>query len=332
MADQWGRKIYNAILDIFGVLNPNTEALKEASYDRRDENGIEVPGIPGETPPPETSFHQKTHDNILHIKSTLDLFAPGAYATIGHVPGVIPKTVSSWNPEITSLTIPEDIWQKGGLYTGQPDLYTPATIDIDSTSSDDDGPNGIGAHAISIEGLDENKDFQSEIFRLNGTATVTSTSLWYRVTSAAVVEDPTPVIPPNVNVGTIQIVSGANIFIQINPGDGFGNVAGFTVPAGKSIIISDYGITSGNDDSIGFFRIKLLVRSPGGAYQNLDFIELNVSIGQVQKSVVGILLREFTDVLLHVHVSNVSTAYSGHITYLEIDNSLIDLVNANYVV
>ncbi len=274
---------------------------------------------------------EKLLDYTFDIRSTLDIFAPGGYAAIGQVDGVIPKTVNSYNPSVTPATDPADIWQVGGLYTGQPDPYTATTIDLVSSSPTDSGPNGIGAHAVQVSGLDENGDAQTEIFQLDGSNGVTSTSLWYRVTFATVVKDPASALPANINIGIIGISGGGFGFVAILEGEGVGSVAGFTVPAGKSIIISNYSVIGGNADSIGFLRAQLVGRVPDGVYQNLDYIEANVSMGQLVKNAVGVLLPEFADVLLRIYRCDVNTSFSGTISFLEIDNALVDPLTAQYV-
>ncbi len=55
---------------------------------------------------------------------------------------------------------------------------TAETIDIVSTSANDTNSSGTGLRSIVVTGIDENREEQIEVFNLNGTTTVTSSSLW----------------------------------------------------------------------------------------------------------------------------------------------------------
>ena len=336
MADQWSRKIWETLTEGSTNIGSNTSDLKEAAYDRRDENGAEVPGTPGDIPPPETSFHQKTHDNILHIKSTLDLFAPGAYASIGHVPGIIPKTVNSSNSGIRTGTTPEDVWRGGNPYNGLANI-TPFTPNINSVDSKDTSIGGVGAREILIKGLDSNFNFQSETILLDGVTPVPSTLQWIRVEYASV----TIVGSENDNAGSIFIRDGATVYVVIRAGENTGGFLGFTVPAGKSVLLIDYNVINANEDDItladtGFSDVRLSHLNFGeDVYTPIHSVYATRNISSTRLKLTGFLIREKTSVIARIFSSSppdsaVDTKISGFINYLEIDNELINTDSAKY--
>lgn len=134
-----------------------------------------------------------------------------------------------YNADIDSGSVPEDIWEGGGVYTGFPDS-TAETVDILSSSAADTAA-GTGARTVRIIGLDSNYDVLQETITLNGTTPATSVGVYRRVHTASV----TTAGSGGVNVGTITIrhtTTTANVFQQMQIGRNQTNSSGFTVPAG----------------------------------------------------------------------------------------------------
>lgn len=106
---------------------------------------------------------------------------------LGNILGFSVGTKFGRNSNIDIGTTPEDIWHGGGNYTGQPENFTPETVDVFSANANDTAA-GTGARTIRIFGLKTNSSevYESEDITLNGTSTVTSTNSWWRVNRAYV--------------------------------------------------------------------------------------------------------------------------------------------------
>lgn len=84
----------------------------------------------------------------------------------GGVPGWHAVERSGANPEIDTGTVPETLWDGGGLYT-----YS-TTADIDTLSSSDP----VDTQTLLVEGLDANWDVVTQYAILTGTTKVTLTT------------------------------------------------------------------------------------------------------------------------------------------------------------
>ncbi len=133
------------------------------------------------------------------------------------------------NGDIDTATVPEDIWEGGGTYTGFPDSTVEA-VEVLSSSADDDSA-GTGARTIRITGLDSNYDIVSETITLDGTTPVDSVNTYRRVHTATVLTAGSG----GVNAGTITVrhtTTTANVFLSMQAGRNQTNCSGYTVPAG----------------------------------------------------------------------------------------------------
>jgi len=102
--------------------------------------------------------------------------------TRGEIPGTAFVLKFGFNPQIDTTTDPEDVWATGGLMTFP---TTAAVVSVVSTdSADDDG--GTGANTVTLYGVDENWDEQSETVTLNGTTPVSTSGTHFRVYRAFV--------------------------------------------------------------------------------------------------------------------------------------------------
>lgn len=130
------------------------------------------------------------------------------------------------NEDVDTGTVPEDIWDGSGIYTGFP--TETETVDIISLDIDDNS-SGTGCRTMLISGLDANKDIQSETVSLNGTTGVTSVGIYSRLNRAICLTAGTS--ETNEGVITVQhTTTTANIFVTVLVGLGQSNVACYTVP------------------------------------------------------------------------------------------------------
>lgn len=132
---------------------------------------------------------------------------------------------------------PEDIWDGGGDYTGQPTSGF-GTGQLVSTSASD-APAGIGARTIQIVGLDENFNTKNELVTLNGLTPVNTVGNFSRVFAANVQIAGTN----STNVGDItirQTATPTNVFSVVGAGLGAARVSSYTVPAGHTAYLINY--------------------------------------------------------------------------------------------
>jgi hypothetical protein len=96
--------------------------------------------------------------------------------------------VSTWNKfgynlDVDTASGDEIIASWGGTFQF---LTSGETIDIVSSSVNDIVTTGTGAQRVVVYGVDENWDSQIEVFDLNGTTTVTSSSLWIGINRVSI--------------------------------------------------------------------------------------------------------------------------------------------------
>jgi len=175
--------------------------------------------------------------------------------------GVQVNNKSGRNGDIDTATVPEFIWEAGGLYTGFP-TTSGELIEVVSTNANDTA-GGTGAQEITVSGLDANGLVQSDTFATNGTSAGVSNLVFTRVHSAFV----SAAGAGGVNAGTLTVrhnTTTANVFLTIVIGRNQSNAAVFTVPAGKRGIITriQIEVDRANVSSVAGF---LWTRAPGGA-------------------------------------------------------------------
>lgn len=136
-----------------------------------------------------------------------------------------------YNPDVDTATVPEDIWEGGGVYTGFP-VTSGETITVVSTSVNDTAA-GTGARTIRISGLDANYNEQTEDFTLNGLTNVDGIKTFTRVHTMTVLTSGSS--NTAFNAGTISAfhtVTTANVFINMRVGVNQSNCSAYTIPAG----------------------------------------------------------------------------------------------------
>lgn len=166
---------------------------------------------------------------VRNIDSQIDI-AAGKYTGYSIV------NKAGYNPDVDIATVPEDIWEAGGTYTGFP-LTSGETITVVSTSANDTSA-GTGARTMRITGLDANYDIQTEDFTLNGTTPVTGVKTFVRVHTATVLTSGSS--NTAFNIGTISVyhtTTTANVFLSMRVGANQTNCSAYTVPAGYNAYV-----------------------------------------------------------------------------------------------
>lgn len=161
----------------------------------------------------------------------------------GLVSGHTTFTVLGKSAELTTASIPEDVWMGGNIYNG---FTTSAnTIDVQSDNASD-ATGSTGAEKVVIVGLDNNLLEITEEVVLSGTNTVTTTQQFKRVNQFYVSQAGSN----RVNVGNItcnQTGSPSVIFSHIDADYGYAMSAIWTVPSDETWYM--YGVDASMYDT-----------------------------------------------------------------------------------
>ena len=162
-------------------------------------------------------------------------------------------------------TGPEDVWDGGGLYTGQP-LTDSETVDVSSDDAADTAA-GTGARSVEIQGLDENWEPQTETITLAGATLVTSVGTFRRVYRVKVQTAGSGAT----NAGTItchHTTTTANVFAAVQPTTGQSRNGVFTVPVGRVAIMPTFDLALARaNGAAGSGQTNLLAREANGVYR-----------------------------------------------------------------
>ena len=219
------------------------------------------------------------------------------------------------NSDLTINSVPEDVWDLGGLYTGFPEESE--TVDIVSTSTAD-ASGGAGALSVTISGLGDDWLPASETVALTGTVAVTSGQLWRRVNRVFVETAGSS----GANVGDITVAhttTTANVFASVPAGQGQTTIAAFTVAAGYVAVVSAMSIlltrTSG---AAGSAVVSLRAREPGtGSWRSRLVFDVTTGFA-VYQDTAALVFPEKTDLVVRVDdVSDNATACNSHLDILE---------------
>ena len=127
------------------------------------------------------------------------------------------------NPDISTATVPEDIWTEGGV-AFFPTEALPVTIA--SASGNDVYPSGTGVREITVSGLDESWKYVTAYVRMEGASVVTTDTLFIRVFRASVHTVGSLGVPD----GKVTIQHGGTTIAAILAGETSTEMCTFTVP------------------------------------------------------------------------------------------------------
>jgi hypothetical protein len=175
-----------------------------------------------------------------------DVDSPHALLEIAseRMPEVVPVNIFGFSRTVGTTF--QTIWNDGGQY-----VHPSAAVQMScvSTSASD-------TMTIVISGLDANYETIAEIVQLNGTTTVTTTNLFYRINSATILSGS--------NVGNITISNGGTIYAYIEATLGTTQACVYTVPADHSLYIFRISLTSGTVNSNKYITYRNRVDSSTG--------------------------------------------------------------------
>lgn len=178
----------------------------------------------------------------------------------GLVPGVSRVAIVGHNTDIDTATVPEDIWEGGGLYPFQ---SVPQNLEVLSSSTDDTAA-GTGMRTVRVVGLDGGYHEISEVVALNGTTAVALTQQYFRVNQLVGVTAGSG--GQNAGVITLRVASAGATQAVMDTGDGLAHQAIYTVPAGKTLhfITRESALLRvGSSETV---EIHVKIRQPGGPW------------------------------------------------------------------
>lgn len=163
---------------------------------------------------------------------------------IGAIPGWRAFRKFGLNPDVDNST--EDVWSTGGVRV-LPSTYGTASI---VSGSAQDAAAGTGISQVTIEGLDENWAEQSLTVTLTGqTPVVTTGTTWARVHRMYGVAVGSGVTDPEATgataAGAITCTVDSNVQCSIRAGNGQSLLAGYSVPAGHTLLIDSIHWSTG---------------------------------------------------------------------------------------
>lgn len=208
------------------------------------------------------------------------------------------------NPDIDTADAPEDVWAGGGVYSGFP-TGSPETVEIFSDDADDTSA-GAGARTVRIFGLKSatSTTYESEDLTLNGVTPVVSTNTWYRVNRATVLTAGAT----GANEGTLVVrhtTTTTNVFVSILPLYNQSSVCAWTVPYGKTAILSGVNCnmvrSAGNSGSANG---TLRIRPSGGVFNAVLNFEISDAQAFVSTFSYPILLNSLDDIKVSIDVAS----------------------------
>lgn len=142
-----------------------------------------------------------------------------------------------YNADVDTVSIPEDLWNVGGLWVPPTSAQVMNVVSTDAN----DTLLGTGTRTLTIEGLDENWVMASETVDMDGTTIVPTTTTFRRVFRAYSDESGSG----GVNAGAISVTAAVDATLQANIIAGYGQTTlGFyTVPAGFTAYITSWNIS-----------------------------------------------------------------------------------------
>src|SRR3972149_2497177 len=105
----------------------------------------------------------------------------GIEVAFGAVPGHTRVSALGSNPDVDTGTLPEDVWDGGGLYP----FMTAATFLEVLSSSVNDSAAGTGARTITLFGLNASYVPVNQVITLNGVTPVAIPTALFRIQNIA---------------------------------------------------------------------------------------------------------------------------------------------------
>lgn len=222
------------------------------------------------------------------------------------------------NETINTGSVPEDIWEGGGLYTGFP-VSDVETIEVFSSNSNDNAI-GTGAMAIAVFGLDANWEMQSDTIVLNGTTSVFTTNTYRRVNRVKVLTAGSS----GHNEGSITVrhsTTTSNMFAVVPATYNQTTIAAYTIPSGYTGYIKHINCQL-QRGSTGSATVHFVTRPQGGVFNVRKEFTVSVNSDLDTDLTAFIKVYEKTDIKMKVvEVASNGTNVSGEFHLFLVKNS-----------
>ena len=222
------------------------------------------------------------------------------------------------NPSISTGTVPEDVWNGGGVYTGFPAVSEKVEV-LSSDAADD--LTLTGCEKLKIFGLDASGNEQNEEITMDGVTPVDSVGTYSRVNRAYCTQSANGANTA-FNIGTITVrhtTTTANVFMVISIGSGQSQLAYYTVPAGRQAFIRGINFLV-NKSNTAIMTAALWVRDYGKSPRLVDVFTASNSQDFDDDMFGGIALGARTDVCMRVTASSANTvAVTTHLDIVVIE-------------
>lgn len=179
------------------------------------------------------------------------------------IPGMLPLVLDGLNPDTDTGTVPEDIWDGGGVYPGFT-ATAAQTLDVVSSSVSDTSA-GAGVRTVRITGLLSDYTEDTEDVVMNGTTIVTTSKAFIRVNrTRALTGGATSDLTSNVGTITVTQTTSGILMDQMNPQAGVTQKTCYTVPLGKTVfLIGTFGSLLDNTNDVAA-EVAVWTRTFGG--------------------------------------------------------------------
>lgn len=196
--------------------------------------------------------------------------------SLGRLPGWQVVRLAGNNPDIDILTLPEDIWEPGGLYPFQ---STAQILEVLSSDANDTAA-GTGARTVLISGLNANWELITELKTMNGITPVVTTQSFLRVNSIRVITAGAG--ESNLGTITLRVSPGGATLAVIGflgtQGNGVSFNGIFSVPLGKRVWVTNV-TTNIQLEPSGTIQVHFKVRPFGGAWSTTNQFSLHAQGG-----------------------------------------------------
>ena len=223
----------------------------------------------------------------------------GLHVKRGYVQGH--STVNKFGAATVSV-VEAPIWDGNSNYV----YPTSATIlGVVGTSTTDNSQ-------ITIEGLDENYNFVSNIVTLNGTTSVGTSATYLRAYRAFVSDDNEP-------AGDVTIRHSGITVAKINSGENQTLMAIYTIPAGYTGYLYQLNVGSGTENANKYVTFKLRTRELGGVFRTKQ--KFNIQGGHlIEDYTFPLAIPEKTDIEISAQSSSGDQEVHGLFDLLLIEN------------
>ncbi len=215
-----------------------------------------------------------------------------------------------YNPAVTAA---EDIWEGGGLYTGQP-LTASGTVNIVSASTDDAAA-GDGAQTVEIHGLDANFDPESETITLNGATSAVSQNSYRRVFRMIVLTAGSSGHNTGTLITRLTTSTAVQFGVMIAEANQ-SNIAALTVPDGKTLNATQLHVTFVRSAAAaGSALYSFRTREPGGVYRGQRFETVTSSFPVSEAPNPPLTFPSRTDIKFRIESVSASGVASARLAY-----------------